>query len=250
LIDGFYQQYDINTKEAIMEAKTALITGVSGGIGKALASVFSKNGWNIFGCYKNNEPDYAIPNSKFIKADISKHDEVKELIKNSIDEFGKIDCVINNASITATAIIFKMTDEMWESVIKTNLNGTFYMVKEALGTMVKQRNGSIINIASISALKSYAGAAGYSASKSGVISLTRTAAREAGRFGITVNAVLPGFHFTNMGDKSSEAYIKAVKQESVLNVTTDIKELADFILFLSQIKTVSGQIFNFDSRIV
>lgn len=232
-----------------MEAKTALITGVSGGIGKVLASVFSKNGWNICGCYRSNKPNYAIPNSKFIKVDISKHSEVKELIKNSIDEFGKIDCVINSASITATAIILKMTDEMWESVIKTNLSGTFYMVKEALSTMIKQRNGSIINIASISALKSYAGAAGYSASKSGIISLTRTTAREAGRFGITVNAVLPGFHFTSMGDKSSETYVKAVKQESVLNTTTDIKELADFILFLAQIKTVSGQIFNFDSRI-
>ena len=217
-----------------MEAKTALITGVSGGIGKVLASVFSKNGWNICGCYRSNKPNYAIPNSKFIKVDISKHSEVKELIKNSIDEFGKIDCVINSASITATAIILKMTDEMWESVIKTNLSGTFYVVKEALSTMIKQRNGSIINIASISALKSYAGAAGYSASKSGIISLTRTTAREAGRFGITVNAVLPGFHFTSMGDKSSETYVKAVKQESVLNTTTDIKELASLFPFLNQ----------------
>ncbi|BAV59103.1 beta-ketoacyl-ACP reductase [Endomicrobiia bacterium] len=232
-----------------MKAKTVLITGISRGIGKELTSSFSKNGWNICGCYKNNSPDYTVPNSKFTKADISKHNEVKELIKSSISEFGKIDCVINNASVAKRATIFRMTNEMWERVIKTNLNGTFYIIKEALRTMIKQRSGSIINIASISAFKSYVGAAGYSASKSGVISLTRTAAREAGRFGITVNAVLPGFHFTSMGDNAGDAYIEEVKRKSVLNATTDIKELADFILFLAGVKTVSGQIFNFDSRI-
>jgi 3-oxoacyl-[acyl-carrier protein] reductase len=232
-----------------MKAKTVLITGISRGIGKEFALAFSKNGWNICGCYKNNSPDYTVPNSKFTKVDISKHNEVKEFIKSSIGEFGKIDCVINNASIAERATIFTMTDERWKRVIETNLNGTFYIIKEALREMIKQRNGSIINIASISAFKSYVGAASYSASKSGVISLTRTAAREAGRFGITVNAILPGFHFTNMGDNAGDTYIKEVKRKSVLNVTTDIKELASFILFLAEIKTVSGQIFNFDSRI-
>jgi 3-oxoacyl-[acyl-carrier protein] reductase len=232
-----------------MKAKTVLITGISRGIGKELASAFSKNGWNICGCYKNNRPDYTVPNSKFTKADISRHDEVKKLIKSSIGRFGKIDCVINNASIAERATIFRMNDEMWDRVIKTNLNGTFYMIKESLRSMIKQRSGSIINIASISAFKSYIGASVYSASKSGVISLTKTAAREAGRFGITINAVLPGFHFTNMGDNAGSIYIEEVKRKSVLNVTTDIKELADFIFFLAGVKTVSGQIFNFDSRI-
>jgi 3-oxoacyl-[acyl-carrier protein] reductase len=232
-----------------MKEKTVLITGVSRGIGKELASAFSKNGWNICGCYRNNRPDYTVPNSKFTKADISKHDEVKELIKSSIGEFGKIDCIINNAAVGERATIFRMTDEMWERVIKTNLTGTFYVIKEALRAMTKQGSGSIINIASISAFKSYIGAAVYSASKSGVISLTKTTAREAGRFGITINAVLPGFHFTNMGNNAGSVYTEEVKRKSVLNVTTDIKELTDFIFFLAEVKTVSGQIFNFDSRI-
>jgi 3-oxoacyl-[acyl-carrier protein] reductase len=124
------------------------------------------------------------------------------------------------------------------------------MLKEALSVMIKQKSGSIINIASISAFKSCIGDSNYSASKSGVISLTRTAAREAGHFGVTVNAVLPGFHLTNIGSNASNDYIEAVKRESVLNVTTDIKELVGFILFLAEVKTVSGQIFNFDSRII
>jgi 3-oxoacyl-[acyl-carrier protein] reductase len=230
--------------------KTVLITGVSSGIGKHLAIAFCKNRWNVCGCYKNNTPDYTIAHSKFIKADISNHDEVKELIKNALSKYCKIDCVINNASIAKSSTIFKMTGEMWEDVVKTNLSGTFYMIKESLKTMAKQKNGAIINIASISAFKYYIGSANYCASKAGVIALTKTAAREAGRFGITVNAVLPGFHSTKMGASASNEYTDHVKNESVLNTTTDIKELADFIVFLSQVKTVSGQVFNFDSRLI
>lgn len=134
-----------------------LISGISRGIGKELALSFSRNGWNVCGCYKNNKPEYMIPNSKFIKADISKYEEVKEFIKSSITDYSKIDCVINNASITMSSTIFKMTEDIWESVIRTNLNGTFYMLKEALSAMIKQKSGSIINIASISAFKSCIG---------------------------------------------------------------------------------------------
>lgn len=233
-----------------MKKKTVLITGASRGIGKQLALAFSKNNWNVCGCYKNNAPEFEIQNSKFFKTDISNYKEVKDLIKNTAAEFGKIDCVINNASITSGSTIFKMTDEMWNSVIKTDLSGTFYMVKESLKQMIKQKSGSIINIASISAFKSYVGSASYSASKAGVVALTKTAAREGGRFGVTVNAVLPGFHLSGMGGNSSDEYIDIVKKESVLNTTTDIKELTSFIVFLSQVKTVSGQTFNFDSRLL
>ncbi|MDR2252153.1 MAG: SDR family oxidoreductase [Endomicrobium sp.] len=233
-----------------MEKKTVLITGASRGIGKQLALAFCENDWNVCGCYKNNAPDFEIPNSKFVKTDISNYKEVKDLIKNTSTEFGKIDCVINNASIASGATIFNMTDEMWNSVIKTDLSGTFYMVKESLKQMIKQKDGSIINIASISVFKSYIGNANYSAAKAGVIALTKTAAREGGRFGVTVNAVLPGFHLSGMGGNSSNEYIDIVKKESVLNTTTDIKELTSFIVFLSQVKTVSGQMFNFDSRLL
>jgi Dehydrogenases with different specificities (related to short-chain alcohol dehydrogenases) len=238
-----------------MKKKTVLITGVSRGIGKTLALYFSEKGWNVCGCYKTNKPDYELPNAKFFQCDISKRGEVKALLQNAQEAFGSLNCVINNAGITADKTIFKMTDEMWESVIQTNLNGTFYMLKEAVKIMMKQRSDddearSIINIASVSALKSYFGVANYSASKAGVIALTKTAAREAGRFGITVNAVLPGFHQTDMGNSAGKNYIEKVKEESVLNATTDIKELSEFILLLAGMKTVSGQVFNIDSRII
>jgi 3-oxoacyl-[acyl-carrier protein] reductase len=233
-----------------MRKKTVLITGASRGIGKSLAIAFSNNNWNVFACYLNNVPDFKIPSSKFIKADISDREQVKNLVKSAVMEFGKIDCVINNASISAAATIFRMSDEMWNSVIKTNLTGTFYMIKESLKQMVKQKDGSIINIASISALKSYVGNANYSATKAGVIALTKTTAREGGRFGIRSNAILPGFHFTDMVSKTTDKYMETMKKESVLNTTTDIKELVAFVIFLSQVKTVSGQTFNFDSRLI
>ena len=233
-----------------MNSKTVLITGISRGIGKELALHFSKSGWNVCGCYKTNKPDYEIPNAAFFRYDISKPGEAKSLIENSQSEFGKIDCVINNASIGKNKIIFKEQADNWNEVIQTNLNGTFYVIKEALDIMAKQHYGSIINIASISAYKSYAGAASYSASKAAVISLTKTAAREGGRFSVTVNAVLPGFHPTLLGRSAGGKYMESIKQESVLNTTTDIKEFLDFMLYLADTKTISGQVFNIDSRIV
>ncbi|MDR1696584.1 MAG: SDR family oxidoreductase [Endomicrobium sp.] len=233
-----------------MNNKTVLITGVSLGIGKELALYFSKNDWNVCGCYRVHKPEYEIPHSKFFRADISKHDEAKLFIESAYNEFGEISCVINNASISKNKIIFREQDENWNEVIQTNLNGTFYVLKEALRIMAKQHCGSIINLASISAYRSFAGAASYSASKAGVIALTKTAAREGGRFGVTVNAVLPGFHLTKMGKSAGYDYMEYAKRDSVLNTTTDINELLDFIYMLSHMKTVSGQVFNVDSRII
>lgn len=233
-----------------MQKKVVLITGISRGIGKELVLHFASKGWNICGCYKNNKPDFEIENSLILQCDISDHTNAKNLVFKAMEKFGRLDCVINNAGINADKTIFKMTDEMWQAVLAANLNGTFYMVKEAMAAMAKQKSGSIINIASVSALKSYFGAANYSASKAGVIALTKTAAREAGRFGITVNAVLPGFHQTDMGKTAGKEYIENIKKESVLNCTTDIKELSEFIFLLAGMKTVSGQVFNTDSRII
>lgn len=233
-----------------MQKKTVLITGISRGIGKELALHFASKSWNVCGCYKTNTPAFEIENSLILQCDTSDHTNAKNLVLKAVEKFGALDCVINNAGITADKTIFKMTDEMWASVMQTNLNGTFYMVKEVMAVMAKQKEGSIINIASVSALKSYFGAANYSASKAGMISLTKTAAREGGRFGITVNAVLPGFHNTDMGNTAGKEYIENIKKESVLNCTTDIKELAEFIFLLAQMKTVSGQVFNIDSRIL
>ncbi|MDR2066729.1 MAG: SDR family oxidoreductase [Endomicrobium sp.] len=233
-----------------MQNKTVLITGLSKGIGKHLAIAFSEARWNVCGCYKNDKPDYILKNSKFVEADITIYDNVQKLVTSTIKEYGHIDCLINNAGISNSSTILKMTTDKWSCVINTNLTGAFYTTKEVLKVMNKRKSGSIINIASICAFKAFMGDANYSASKAGLIAFTKSLSREAGRFGITANAVLPGFHLTNMGSNASNAYIDEVKKESVLNTTTDIKEFTDFIVFLSELKTVSGQVFNFDSRLI
>ncbi|MDR0724113.1 MAG: SDR family oxidoreductase [Endomicrobium sp.] len=233
-----------------MQNKTVLITGISKGIGKHLAIAFSKVGWNICGCYKNDKPDYVLKNSKFIKADITVYENVRQLVTRAVLEYGKIDCLVNNAAISKPSTILKMDNDKWSSVINTNLTAVFYTTKEVLKVMCKHKKGSIINIASISAFKAPLGDANYSASKAGLIAFTKNLSREAGCFGITANVVLPGFHLTNMGSNASSAYMDQVRKRSVLNTTTDIKEFTDFIVFLSGLKTVSGQVFNFDSRLI
>ena len=233
-----------------MQNKTVLITGISKGIGKHLAIAFSNAQWNVCGCYKNYKPDYKLTNSKFIKADITVYENVRQLVASAVLEYGKVDCLINNAGISSPSTILKMDNDKWSSVLNTNLTGVFYTTKEALKVMYKYKKGSIINIASISAFKAPMGDANYSASKAGLITFTKSLSREAGRFSVTANAVLPGFHFTSMGNNASNVYIDQIKKESVLNTTTDIKEFTDFIIFLSEIKTVSGQVFNFDSRLI
>ncbi|MDR2191366.1 MAG: SDR family oxidoreductase [Endomicrobium sp.] len=233
-----------------MTKKTVVITGVSRGLGKELALEFSKNGWNVAGCYKTNMPEYEIPNSKFFQTDISKPDAVSFFIKEAVCAFGKIDCLINNAAIGKNKIIFKEDFNNWNEVIQTNLNGAFYVIKETLDAMAKQKDGIIINISSISAYKSYLGAASYSASKAALIALTKTAAREGGRFNARVNAVLPGFHNTRLGESAGDKYIAGIKAESVLNATTDLSDFLKFMIYLANTKTISGQIFNIDSRII
>jgi len=230
--------------------KTVLITGISRGLGKELALFFSKNNWNVCGCYKINAPDYEIPNSKFFQADISKPGEAARLVKEAQKVFGQIDCLINNAAIGKNKLLFKENFSNWDEVIQTNLNGTFYVLKETLDIMAKRREGAIINISSISAFKSYAGAASYSASKAATVALMKTAAREGGRFNVKVNAVLPGFHFTSLSKSAGEKYIEAVKSESVLNAVADLQDFLTFVLWLSESKAVSGPVFNIDSRII
>ncbi|MDR1418470.1 MAG: SDR family oxidoreductase [Endomicrobium sp.] len=233
-----------------MKNKTVLITGISKGIGKNLAIAFSNAGWNVCGCYNKDKPNYKLINSKFIKADITVCENVKELVASTVLEYEKIDCLINNAGISSPATILKMDSNKWSSVINTNLTGVFYTAKTVLKVMCKHKSGTIINIASISAFKTPMGDANYSVSKAGLIAFTKSLSREAGRFAVTANVVLPGFHLTNMGSNASNLYIDQVKKESVLNTTTNIKEFTDFIIFLSGLKTVSGQVFNFDSRLI
>ncbi|MCK9583085.1 MAG: SDR family NAD(P)-dependent oxidoreductase, partial [Endomicrobiales bacterium] len=189
--------------------KTVLITGGSGYIGSNLAAIFAKNNYNIVFSYHNNFPPAAqsIATSlkdigtqcMAIKADLSKHDDAKNLVEETLKIFSKIDVLINNAATSANKLIHSMSEQEWDTVINTDLSGCFWVLKYSAFEMVKQNSGSIINISSIIALNGAKGCANYAAAKAGLIALTKTAARELGENNITVNAVLPGFHLKGLG---------------------------------------------------
>jgi len=250
----------IYMSELSSEKKVVLITGASRGLGAAFAEGFSKNGYIVAVNYNKSGilADEVLKKIKLsggsaekFKADVSSSDEVKKMISEIENKFGRLDVVVNNAGCIRDRTIIKMSDEEWVDVINTNLKGAFYVLREVASLMVRKKiQGSIINISSIVGARGNFGEANYSASKGALISLTKTAAKELGRKGICVNCVLPGFHRTDMGISGGEEYYKKNIEESVLRTTTSIDELVAFIIFLSQLKTVSGQVFNVDSRIL
>ncbi len=239
--------------------KVVLITGSSRGIGKEIALSFARPEYKVCVHYNKSreEAEKVVWDIKkngveaeSFKADISKQEEASDLIEKVIKKFGNLDVLINNAGITRDKTILKMSFEEWDEVIKTNLYGTFFLTREAAKYMAKQKDGSIINIASISSFEGSFGASNYSASKAGIIAFTKSSARELGRFNIRVNAVLPGFHFTDMGGKAPDHIKEKVKLNNVLGVTTEKSDLSKLVLTIADLKTVSGQVFNCDARII
>ena len=164
--------------------------------------------------------------------------------------WGRIDVLVNNAGITRDRTILKMTDEEWEDVVRVNLNGAFWCLRDCSKAMIERKEGAIINISSIVAVRGSVGNANYAASKAGLIALTKSAAKELGRFNIRVNAVLPGFHLTDMGRAVWGKYEERIRSEHTLGRLTDIRELAQFVLFTAKQKSASGQVFNFESRVI
>jgi 3-oxoacyl-[acyl-carrier protein] reductase len=243
----------------VNEQKTILITGASRGIGRNIAVTFAKHGYRVFINFLKEEKEALITKetadkftqgSEIIKADVSDYKQVQQMVKYISQKAGKLDVLINNAGVTENSLIIKMKDSQWDDVIKTNLYGPFYTIKECGRLMAKKKAGSIINISSLAGVKGAFGGANYASSKGALIALTKSCAIELGRFNICVNVVFPGFHMTDMGQNSGERYAQNALKESVLNKTTDINELTEFIVMLSETKTVSGQVFNWDSRII
>ena len=239
--------------------KVILITGASRGIGREIALAFAAPGNVIFINYIKDKAaalDAAVAVEKrgaaacVLQADVSDFSRVQAMVKETAGKAGRIDVLINNAGITRNRSIIKMPPADWHDVMRTNLDGAFFLTRECGALMAKNGGGAIINIASIIGVRGAAGCANYAAAKAGLIALTKSAAIELGRFKVRVNAVLPGFHLTGMGKTAAKDYIERARAESVLGVTTDVAELAAFVVFLSQTITVSGQVFNWDSRVI
>ncbi len=240
--------------------KVAIVTGSSRGIGKAAALALAQQGANVVVNYARassaaDEVVKAIEEmggeAIALQANVSKADQVDAMVKATMDKFGRIDVLVNNAGITRDTLLLRMKPEDWQAVIDLNLTGVFLCTRAVSKIMLKQRSGRIINISSVAGLMGNPGQANYSAAKAGVIGFTKTIAKELAPRGITANAVAPGFIATDMtGDlKNTEEILKYIP----LGRYGQPEEVAGLIRFLAADPAaayITGQVMNVDGGMV
>jgi 3-oxoacyl-[acyl-carrier protein] reductase len=224
-----------------LEGQTAVVTGASRGIGRAICLRLAEAGANIAGIdvvMESLEETGRLVAEKGVQfkayqADVSKLEQVQDAVNAAAEAFGSVDVLVNNAGITRDNLLVRMPPEEWNSVIAINLTGVFNGIKAAARVMSKQRSGRIINIASTVGITGNAGQANYSASKAGVIGLTKTAARELARRNVTVNAVAPGFIVTPMTDKLTDEAREASRKMIPLGRFGQPEDVAGVVCFLA-----------------
>ena len=239
--------------------RVVIVTGASRGLGRETALKFGREGWAVVVNYLNSVDaadavaagiNDAGGEAFAFKADVREYAGVEAMTAGAHARWGRVDALVNNAGISKDGLILKGNALYWQYVIHTNLKGCFNTIKAVSKIMMKQRGGHIINIASISGVRGKAGQAAYSASKAAVIGLTKAAAIELAPGGIRVNAVLPGYMLTEMGGAASDKTKDLALGDNLLKRYSDPAEVAAFILHLTGMGGVSGQVFNLDSRII
>ena len=243
------------------EEKVVLVTGGSRGIGKEVAMKFAKEGYNVVTNYVSDKTDKEGLKKEFennnvkalvLKVDVSKTEDVENLVKQAIDTFGKIDVLVNNAGITRDNLLMRMPEEDFDKVIETNLKGTFLVTKAVTKYMMKKRQGSIINLSSVVGVAGNAGQSNYSASKAGIIGFTKSIAKELASRNIRANAVAPGFIETDMTDVLKEDVKEHIYNQIPLKRMGTAKEVAELIYFLGSDNSsyITGQVINIDGGMV
>ncbi len=185
-----------------------------------------------------------------VRADLRITAEVDAMVADTIKRWGRIDVLVNNAGMTRDGMLLRMSQTEWDEVVGTNLTGPFHCIRAVAEVMMRMNDGQIISIGSIVGLQGREGQANYSASKAGLIGLTRACAKEFGPFNIKVNAVLPGYLPTDMGSELSKVMLDRIVQSNALGRVSNPVEVADFVHHLSLMQDVSGQVFNLDSRVL
>lgn len=231
--------------------KVVIVTGASRGIGKCIAGTLAKKGYKVVANYNKSEKEAKIfeaemneqgNNIDLFKADVSKREEVVNLINFTIKKYGKIDCIINNAGIDQIKMFLDITDEDWNNIINNNLNSVFYMCQEALKYMIHEKNGSIINISSIWGQVGASCESAYSVSKAGIDALTKSLAKELGPSNIRVNSIAPGFIDTDMNNNLNEKEKNEIIEEIPLQKIGKTIDIAKCVEWLINDEYVTGQI--------
>ncbi len=246
----------------MVENKVALITGATRGIGKEVAIQLAKQGYNIVANCRNKEEDDLDGMKKeiesfgvkiiFLEANVANFEECDKMVKEAIEEFGRIDVLVNNAGITKDGLIMRMKKEDFEAVIDVNLVGTFNVTRNVIPHMIKQKSGRIISLASVVGVCGNAGQTNYSASKAGIIGFTKSLAKEVASRNILVNAVAPGFIATNMTEVLSDSVKENINAQIPLKRMGTPEEVAKVIKFLASDDSsyVTGQVINIDGGMV
>ncbi len=235
-----------------LENKVAIVTGASRGIGKEIALTLAKEGANIVVNYSGNEEKaketmdeiLALGRKAIIyQCNVSDPTSVQSMIKETIQQFDKVDVLVNNAGITRDNLLMRMKESEWDDVLDTNLKGVFNCTKSVSRQMMKQRYGRIINISSVVGSSGNPGQANYSAAKAGVIGLTKTTALELAARGITVNVIAPGFITTDMTEKLPEDAKAAMLKQIPLGTFGEPKDIASLTVYLASddAKYITGQ---------
>lgn len=240
----------------ILRGKTVLVTGGAKGIGGAISKAFAKEGCNVVINYLNTNPkelmdeieSYGVKCLGY-QGDISDFGEAKKFISTAKEEFDTIDVLVNNAGIAKDNLLIRMKEEQFDSVVNTNLKGTFNTIRHASEVMIKQRNGSIINITSVSGIMGNIGQANYSASKAGVIGLTKTVARELASRNITCNAIAPGFIETDMTNILQDRIKEEMLSVIPLKRFGDVEDIAKATVFLAASSYITGQVIQVNGGI-
>lgn len=241
--------------------KTALVTGASRGIGREIALELARQGVDVVVNYAGSEAKAheVVEEIKglgreaiAIQCDVSNSESVTDMVKETVDHFGKIDILVNNAGITRDNLLMRMKENEWDDVININLKGVFLCTKAVTRQMMKQRYGRIINISSVVGVSGNPGQANYVAAKAGVIGLTKTSAKELASRGITVNAIAPGFITTEMTDQLTEDIQNEMLKMIPLAQFGEPKDIANTAVFLASddSRYITGQTIHVNGGMV
>lgn len=235
--------------------KVILITGASRGIGRTIAIELAKMNYKVIANYNKSEEkaqnlEKENPNISIFKADVSKRDEVKNMVEYVVEKYGKIDVLINNAGIDQEKMFQDITDEDWKEIIDVNLYSAFCTTQEALKDMLKNKSGLIINISSIYGMNGGSCASVYSATKAGIDGLTKSLAKELGPSNIRINSIAPGCIDTDMNAYLTEEDWKQIKEETPLKKIGKTIDIARCVKWLVEDEFTTGQIISPNGGVV
>jgi 3-oxoacyl-[acyl-carrier protein] reductase len=245
----------------LLEDKVAIVTGGTKGIGKAICLLFAKQGAKVVANFSKDvnaaedlkkEAQSRGLTLGLFKTDVTQFDQVKEMVEETFAQYGKIDILVNNVGLVRDNFLMLMSDEDWESLLRANLTSLFHCCRIVIRKMIPQRRGKIINISSISGMMGTPGQANYAATKGGMISFTKSLARELGSFNIHVNAVAPGLIESEVVSKMPKEKVEAIIKSSSLGRIGKPEEVASAVLFLASEDSdyITGQTIVVDGGII